>query len=606
MTFPPAPALIRDPLARYPRLLWPVVAALIALVLVADCARVARADMAFLLYAAGQVLDGARLYRDVVEINPPLIVWLNLPVVALARALRASELIVYSVAVTVVVTALLVYAARVARRYALTDEPGLRAWFLLLSAVALFPLSRGDFGQREHLVLALLLPYLLLVVARLRPRPVPATEAAAIGLLGAVGLALKPHFLLVWIALELVKRWRRSLARWELTPEAASVLVGLGLYALAIRVLAPEYLEVVAVLGPAYARYLHAPFLELLVLSPGAALTLFSGLALLALRHRVRCPALVGALAAAMIGSFLAGAAQQKGLRYHFYPAFALGFLLIAILVHGLATGSLRLAERVYARVARALAITVALVATGATIVTAAGGRAAERRARAELFDLVDVVRARAGGRPVAVLSYHMESAFPLVNYAGVPLASRFPHLWLLPASYWDSLAAGGAVRFRPFADMAPAERWLNRAVREDLLKAEPRVLVVLRPARDVGPNGPRRMHYIRYFGRQPDLAAFFARYQLAGHYGEFDVYQRLEGAQGVATTPPSAEPAQLDVKGVDGQGVRLAFGDPEFALGAGVFLLTLGLGAILGRRGDRHGELAVAEPASRAGSPPG
>ena len=41
-------------------------------------------------------MDGARLYVDVVEINPPLIVALNLPAVLLARAVGASEILVTS------------------------------------------------------------------------------------------------------------------------------------------------------------------------------------------------------------------------------------------------------------------------------------------------------------------------------------------------------------------------------------------------------------------------------------------------------------------------------------------------------------------------------
>ena len=40
----------------------------------AEFATFARSDMAFLLYAAERVLDGARLYVDVVAINPPRIV----------------------------------------------------------------------------------------------------------------------------------------------------------------------------------------------------------------------------------------------------------------------------------------------------------------------------------------------------------------------------------------------------------------------------------------------------------------------------------------------------------------------------------------------------
>ena len=553
------------------RLRWLPVAAIIVLTLAADLARPARADMSFLLYAAGRLLDGAELYRDVVEINPPLIVWLNVPVVALARAIGVSELRLYPVAVTAVMAGLLAFCARVARRYALAEEPVVRSWLLLVLAVALFPLAREDYGQREHLVLGLVLPYLLLVLAHRREVPVPTAEAAAIGLLAAIGFALKPHFVLVWIALEGLRRWRRTVPS-AIPPETAAVAGALGAYVAIIYLTTPAYFNVVALLGPAYARYLHAPFLELLVLSPGAALILFAALALIALRRRLPDPELAAALAVGMLACFVAAAAQQKGLRYHFYPAFALSFVLVAMLARvPLPAGSPM--ERLYGAVARAAAIAVAVVALGGTAVTAAGGSAEERAKRAELNELVQLVKAKAGGRPIAVLSYHMESAFPLVSYAGVPLATRFHHLWIVPASYWDSLAAPPPLRFHSLPEMAAAERWLNQAMREDLLAARPELLIVLRPARDSVPNGPRRVHFIRYFSRQPELSEFFTHYRLARQVGEFDVYERSGGSVSVADRP-SLDPARSDVRGASG--FRIAVNDPEFATGVAIFILVL------------------------------
>src|SRR4029077_2389608 len=54
--------------------------ACIAIAVAAELGKTAPPDMAFLLYAAGRLLDGATLYRDVVEINPPLVIWLNVPI----------------------------------------------------------------------------------------------------------------------------------------------------------------------------------------------------------------------------------------------------------------------------------------------------------------------------------------------------------------------------------------------------------------------------------------------------------------------------------------------------------------------------------------------
>jgi hypothetical protein len=97
-------------------------------------------------------------------------------------------------------------------------------------------------------------------------------------------------------------------------------------------------------------------------------------------------------------------------------------------------------------------------------------------------------------------------------------------------------------------------------------------VLIVLRPARDSVPNGPRRVHYIRYFSRQPELAEFFTHYRLARQIGEFDVYERAAGTVSVVDRP-SLDPARSDVKGASG--LRIAASDPEFAAGVAIFILV-------------------------------
>ena len=84
--------------------------AIVALGAGAEFATFARSDTAFLLYAAERVLDGARLYQDVVEINPPLIVALNLPAVVLARAVGVSDIAIYRALVTLALLGALAFA----------------------------------------------------------------------------------------------------------------------------------------------------------------------------------------------------------------------------------------------------------------------------------------------------------------------------------------------------------------------------------------------------------------------------------------------------------------------------------------------------------------
>ena len=249
--------------------------------LTAEWRSLIRPDTGFLLDAAARILGGERLYVDVVEINPPLIVWLNMGAVALPRSIGASPIVVYCLGVIGVLVGSLLVTAMLLRRL-LPDAPRLAACMVVLLAFVLFPLSAQDFGEREHLVLALLIPYLLLAAARWEGRPIQHSAAALIGAGAAIAFALKPHFLLVGIGLELWLRWRTD-RRWRpLAPESIAILVLLAVYGVAIVALTPAYFGLVALLAGPYNRFLHEGVLQLLIMGPGAVLVLFALLTWLA------------------------------------------------------------------------------------------------------------------------------------------------------------------------------------------------------------------------------------------------------------------------------------------------------------------------------------
>ena len=155
--------------------------AIVTLGVAAEFTSLARPDMAFLLYAARRVLDGARLYVDVIEINPPLIVALNMPAVLLARLVGIGDILAYRVLVTGALLSALAFSAWSLRWSADLGGGNFRRRFVLVLAFALFLAAGDDFGQREHLLTALALPYALLAVGRAKGRPAPRSRAFAAG-----------------------------------------------------------------------------------------------------------------------------------------------------------------------------------------------------------------------------------------------------------------------------------------------------------------------------------------------------------------------------------------------------------------------------------------
>jgi hypothetical protein len=515
--------------------------ALVAATLAAAQAKPPHPDLALYLYAAARVLDGATLYREIVEINPPLIIWFNMPGVLIARLLDISDVLAYRLVVSLVMGTMLVLCARIAARSAIMRAH--RPWHLLLIGFALFPLAGTDFGQREHLMLAFLLPYVLLAAARLQGAQVSPRAAFLTGMVAGIGLCLKPHFLLAWLAVDAFRRIRTKADRWRLTPELIGLWASIACYLAVVAAVTPDYFQVAAVLGPAYTSFMQRSLLDVTILAPAAPLVGFALLAFAAHARHAAPAATCRVIAVAAVGCYAAAALQRKGFSYHYYPAIALAFMLLAaIAVAHLESGSW--IARTYVRLARAVAITIAVMTAGATLLDAIRPRRVEAQA---LAGLASAVRARAKSKPVGVLSYTINSAFPLMNDAGTTLATRFPCLWPLATAYWDSLATGGELRYHAPDAMGPAERFMWDAVREDLLTARPEVLVILRPGRDVAHNGLRRLNYVAYFGRHPGLAEFFAGYQFLETRGEYLVYGRLANESSRVGPTPSPEPGQLE-----------------------------------------------------------
>jgi hypothetical protein len=132
---------------------------------------------------------------------------------------------------------------------------------------------------------------------------------------------------------------------------------------------------------------------------------------------------------------------------------------------------------------------------------------------------------------------------------------------------------------------MEPPEKYLWNAVRQDLVAAQPGLILVLRPARDVPRNGLRRLNYVEYFGRDPELAALFRRYQLVAEKGEYDIYERVPDAAKRAGPAPSSAPGTLDVLEPQLREVRLQILDPGFLAGMVVFVAIWGLSLLVDRR---------------------
>jgi hypothetical protein len=480
-------------------------------------------DISWLLYCSRQLLDGATAYVDFVETNPPLIIWLGLPTAWVVRLLGTPEIPTFVVSVLALVAVTLLIANRLLVGLWGRDAVELRHATLVILGAPLLLAPGYSFGQRDHLAVVLLLPYLLSAAASLAGRSPERRMRWLCGLWAAPALGLKPHLMVVWAAVEAVLWWsRREQAPWR-RPENQAI-AGLGcLYLLSIPLLAPAYLDVIRWNLEVYGAFAEpAPisrYLTVAYVGAGSFLLLRSSPPLLALR-RIAFTALLGFVAVVVL--------QQRGFPYHFVPATVMGWISIGL--SALAV----LEDRVlYERLLRlpARAFTPLLVLLVVTVSAVSGWRAFDRgfvsRPPDVVTELARLVREIAPDGPIVCYSTRIYPGFPLVTITGAKWSSRFGDLWLIPGSYSEREKRMTPFPYHDYARMGPLEKFQVDAIVQDFAANPPEVVIFDRSRNKQG-LGRTAFDFAEYLGRDPRFAALTRRYVPYADVGEFRVFRRI------------------------------------------------------------------------------
>ena len=159
-------------------------------------------DLAWLLRVARELLEGRQLYADIVEINPPLILWIMAVPAGLARSIGGSPELFAILISAAAVLACGGWTARLLRGYGdLFDHPA--AVFAVLG-IALLVLPGAELGQREHFIAGFALPYLVLCARRQCGCSPAMGQAILAGLLAGAAVGMKPYYLLAFAPVEIL------------------------------------------------------------------------------------------------------------------------------------------------------------------------------------------------------------------------------------------------------------------------------------------------------------------------------------------------------------------------------------------------------------------
>jgi hypothetical protein len=461
-------------------------------------------DIAWLLYVARRWLAGRELYVDVVEVNPPLIVWISAIPIWLAGVLRIDAQFTAIPFFVASVLACAWWTASLLQGSGKLFEDRLPVFAAIGTVLLVVP--AGDLGQREHLLVAAILPYLALFARSLGGEAPPRRDALIAGVLAGLGCALKPRYAGVFVVLEGLALLR-GLNPLRIMPLAAGTTM--VAYAGLVALFCPAYLRRAVPLALALYGASDVPLRHLVADS----LRLMFGEAVALLlwwhrRRRVPDGNLLLTLVVFAITSTAICFMDGKDWFYHRLPA-TIATVLALLCWAASALTQRRAAGRgaLLPVMAGAAAVLVFLVAAfqrlEPQVVLAVEP---EQNTVAQLERLIRKQHART----YIAFSEWIALGFPVVNNTGVAWASRFDSMWALKGELWRA-------RF----DAAAAKEWpVRRWVAHDFIVGCPDIAVV-----------DTREGVVNYVGvlsaSDPAFARAWSRYRRIAAFDGLVVYRR-------------------------------------------------------------------------------
>ena len=258
------------------------------------------------------------------EQHPPLYTWMCTLVTWVARILHLDPVRAFLAVVSVSCAACAFVALRIAR------GPAILLLGFGAAALASYGLAGGSGEQMSS---AFALPYIAAAAALIQGRENGREQGKRwgifIGVVAGIGMALKPHYALVWLLVEAAVAWQRRSWRSFLRPTSVAVFSVWIAYIAATALFTPAYFQAAMNAARYYGAFMKAELPFVLATSP--YIFLLTVWLLYFLGRRWTDQAVLGRLLLlAATAMWLAGMVQMKGWYHHWTPAIGLTMAALA------------------------------------------------------------------------------------------------------------------------------------------------------------------------------------------------------------------------------------------------------------------------------------
>ena len=447
-------------------------------------------DHAWQMHLADRILAGDKLYVDVgaTEQHPPLYTWICVAITALARVLHADPIRTMLAIVAAGSIAAAVVAVRIAR-----GGPLLLAGFGA-AALAVHGLASGS---GEQIATAFSLPYIAAAARLIRGDDPP--HGVAIGITAGLGMALKPHYALVWLFVELALMVERKNWRSILRPTSVATVGVWVAYIAATVLFTPSYFHAALRAVHYYGAFMSMSVGGVIRSSPYEIL-LVAGLLCLLLRRWSAQPEVARLALLAALAMWLGGVIQMKGWYHHWTPALGLTLAGIAAL---------------WPRRIQLVGLVFVLLFGTHHLTTTAGRLSAHQEGQPTFLPaMTAAVETFAPRGPILVFSDGLAIGFPLVNFTGAEWTLPESSLWMVQGLYPD-VPGKAPVPIRGPDQWVPFERDVHDLIWTGIQRHPPKIVFA---------HGPQDSRIRQFVDSDPRVRAWLDGWHSIGRIGPYEV----------------------------------------------------------------------------------
>ena len=464
-------------------------------------------DTSWFLIATRWWIDGIPIYAHILELNPPLSFYIIAPPVIAAKVLGADPTLMTKLYVFLLAAVSIAWGHRLIQADGRLT-PSQLTMMTTAVAIGLVIVPLGAIAQREHLMLLFAWPY---VASMLGSDDVTTRkEKVLIGIFATFGLALKPVFLAIPLALTLMRMIPMRKFSPAYSPQNVTILGLCGVYVILAFLLHPAYFtQVIPKTLLVYGAYesdisvVFAKSRNLFILF----IVIFLGMYM---TPKTRLSSIVYGCASLTLVTFLFYNFQSKGWAYHMLPFRFFLWLFTTVAVMALYSEAKQKISGVAFGLFAVLMIIAPALLRGPYTIPFTNG-------------FTPFFQCEAGNRTFQVLGSNVPISYPMANVNGALPAVRAPTLWLFPG-----------IVHRMIEDIEATERTklikvldeYSEGIIDDLLRVKPQLLIVDDHTSKSHFHGAP-FDYLEHFSNYERFKDYWSEYKYVDRFKDFEVYRR-------------------------------------------------------------------------------